>query len=105
MNFCFNEKIAGIQEIELDIFQSPAQGIPVVGGTGEGRTPALDEIDDVFFNSPNPTSPYVVQMRQNPFARMASPHTPQLVTCAGDSPGLPAIQGSYWKCVSSTLNT
>ena len=74
------------------IFQSPA--IQVIPASGDSRTAAyLDEIDDVFFNSPNPTSPYVVQMRQHPLARMASPNTPQLFAAAGDAPPLPAIQG------------
>lgn len=72
-------------------FQSPAVQAAAAGDNRQN----LDEIDDVFFNSPNPTSPYVVQMRQHPFARLASPHTPQLLAAAGgDAAALPAIQGA-----------
>ena len=63
-------------------------------------TPAIDEIDDVFFDHPNPTSPYV-QMRQHPLARFL-PSTPgpgggvlAASAGAGDSLALPAIQGTY----------
>ena len=66
-------------------------------------TPGGEEIDDVFFNSPLPTSPFV-QMRQHPLARFVASGGPggagAGAYAAPGTPGvgedaLPAIQGIY----------